>query len=219
MTRVSDDTSYNELMITFEQDLENIVANIKEQEILLHDSLEQSLHGMQGGNWNMSNHIGDGSVDPTPGRVDDASDLPDIDIKQDYLKKIYTFSLPNISAVLNSAAGRANLLVDNSMWRRDPHLGTGDHGSWQQWDDVRWALRELILDLSWECDTAARTLQYIAEEFDKKDQEIADKFGSLADEIAAGSPHSASVPNPNTPPPSLPLPTYREHRPGDIGGY
>jgi hypothetical protein len=206
--------SFEQIMIAFQNDLAGVADNIVQQETNLSDSLRNNVGTVGGSAWTVSNHLGSRQNDD--GHIDDPGSVSAIVIENDALKQIYQHDLPDVANKLQSAASLLDSLTDASFWYRDERLGSGDKGSWRAWDDFRWAVLELLKNLSWEADTAAQALNDLDAQFEEGDAAGASAYQSVMDQIDGGSPYSPSLQDPTVP--NI-VPPYRAHTSGGIGGY
>jgi len=174
--------SYKSIMSAFATDIANIMESVYEQEELLRQNLVSGLAFATSESWNLDNQF-HGSDRTRP----DALNPEEMHFDQERVREIYDVALPRISAELGRAKKVISLLTNDRPWMRHQRLGLGYKGCWNDWDNLRWSLIELLGDLAWETDSAAEALKLFAARARETDADVAAELTQLSDRIVSGS--------------------------------
>jgi len=206
--------SYDSIMQAFKDSITGIIEGTRQQEEIMNDNLLDWCRSSRNSNLNLSNQLADEPIDSSGYRSDIQLDLQRC--KALYEEHGYGQDgfLVQIKNGLTEARKVIELLVDNTLWFRDDRLGIGSRGYWHRWDELRWILRDLLVDLEWQTDKAVSVFRAVVAALDDTDANSATQLTQLRGQLDAGSGYS-----PTAWPPDWPTGPYHEHNYDGIGGY
>lgn len=176
--------SFEELMGAFEKNLDEINKAIKTEEELIERNLRTNIG-------RVSSDPGFNLDKPLQG-VDDDSDLHlpgdrTIIHNKAKIREITHTAMPGIAAELIKAKTKVQGASNSMPWYRDGSVGIGFTGPLSTWNELLWALWDLLGDLEWEVRNGAKTLELAIEDMGKADSAAEDALEKHFREIAQGS--------------------------------